>query len=400
MDEQTTQRHGGDAPVERALRQSNLTFEAIYDAVIIADADGRIVNWNPAAERIYGWRRDEVIGRIADFLQPDGTGPAVAGSIIERIQAGEIFEGELAFVTRDGRAGTTETVVVPVRDGAGIVVGSVGVNRDVSRRKAMETALRRRETELVQSQKMEAIGRLAGGLAHDFNNVLSTVSGYAQLLLDYDLPDEARADVQVMIDTLRHAASMTRQLLSLSRRAPDESRSIDPDDVLRSVVGMLERVIGRHIRLDIELDAGTCICIDAVRLEQIALNLLVNARDALPHGGRILLRSERIRAGTEGDAGPEAAPPTAAPGRDFIRITVQDDGAGMSPEVAARAFEPFFTTKSDEQGTGLGLATVYGIAVQHGGRADIASEPGRGTTVTVDLPVTDAAAGRPCRAGD
>lgn len=377
-----------DEPVERALRESNLTFEAIYDAVIIADSAGRIVNWNPAAQRIYGWSREEVVGRIADFLQPDGSGDEVTGTIIEAIQRGAVFEAELPFVTKGGQRGTTETIVVPVRDETGAIVGSVGVNRDVTRRKAMSAALRAREAELLQSQKMEAVGRLTGGLAHDFNNVLAAVSGYAQMLLDYDLPDEAREDVRTMLTTLRHAGEMTRQLLALSRRQPSESRVVDPDAVLRDVLAMLGRVLGRGIRLKTDPNgAGARVCIDAVQLEQVALNLVVNARDAVERGGEIEVRTERTT----------CPPPDGGPPFECFRLTVRDDGAGMPEPVAARAFEPFFTTKSQEQGTGLGLATVYAIAVQHGGRVRLTSEEGVGTTVVLELPVTDRPAGEPCQ---
>ena len=237
-----------------------------------------------------------------------------------------------------------------------------------------EDELRVSREQFLQAQKMEAVGRLAGGVAHDFNNILTTISGYAELMLISMSPDAAeRAEVAEILHASERAAKLTRQLLAFSRRQVFEVRVLDINEVVSGVDSMLHRLIGENIRIQLSLSpAARRVRADAGQLEQVLMNLAVNARDAMPTGGMITI--------TTRDAG------------DSTELVFQDDGTGMTPEVKARVFEPFFTTKEMGKGTGLGLATVYGIVQQSGGTIEIDSAPGRGARFTIRLPATDESA--------
>ncbi len=231
------------------------------------------------------------------------------------------------------------------------------------------TATRRREQELREAQRLESVGQLAGGVAHDFNNLLGVIQGYAELL-EGQVDDQARADVAEIRRAAERAADLTGQLLLFARREPVEAEVVDVHTVLGELGNMLARIVGEHVAFRIEMGGGSArVRIPTRHLEQILVNLTVNARDAMPGGGTLSISVVRENG--------------------FVKLRVVDDGAGMKPEVAARAFDPFFTTKEKGRGTGLGLATVYGVVQQAGGRVRLASDSGKGTTVTIELPATE-----------
>jgi signal transduction histidine kinase len=249
------------------------------------------------------------------------------------------------------------------------------------------TELRQLEEQLRQSQKMEAIGRLAGGIAHDFNNLLTVILGYGELLLvRSDVPKEVNQDALEIVKAARSAASLTRQLLAFSRRSLLEPRVINLNDVVGNIQTLVERLLGDDIALDVRLAPG----LDPVRadpshVEQVIMNLAVNARDAMPSGGRLTLETANVTL----DERHVADHPGATPGA-HVMIGISDTGVGMDDEVKTRLFEPFFTTKEPGKGTGLGLAMVYGAVRQSGGSIVVASEPGHGTTFSIFLPVSGA----------
>ncbi len=256
-------------------------------------------------------------------------------------------------------------------------------------RHGMEQALRRKEEQLRRSQKMEAIGRLTGGIAHDFNNLLTVILGYAKLMNEElaraDLSDSRalKRDLEGIRKAALRSAALTRQLLSFSRHQTQEKRTVDVNQIVADMEKMLERLVGDDVRMQVDLLAADArVRIDPSQLEQVVMNLAVNARDAMPDGGRLTIRTDVRELAGEAIGGRD----DLRPGR-FVAMTVRDTGVGMSPETAEKVFEPFFTTKALGQGTGLGLSTVYGIVAQGGGFVELDSDVGRGTTFTVHLPV-------------
>jgi two-component system cell cycle sensor histidine kinase/response regulator CckA len=245
-----------------------------------------------------------------------------------------------------------------------------------------------REEQLRQAQKMEAIGRLAGGVAHDFNNILTAIIGYTDMLAERFSPDDATArDVAEIRKAADRAAALTRQLLAFSRKQFLDPAVLDVNDVVASLLQMLPRVIGEHIQTTTELAADlACVKADASQMEQVFVNVVLNARDAMPLGGHLTIETANVTL----DAARIAAEGLTLPPGRYVMLRITDTGMGMDEATRARAFEPFFTTKPKGKGTGLGLATVYGIVDQSGGQVSLKAAPGRGTTVRIYLPVTDA----------
>jgi PAS domain S-box-containing protein len=273
---------------------------------------------------------------------------------------------------------TYDTYVEPLRDGSGALIGALGLSLDVSERKATEDALERTEETLRQAQKMEAIGRLAGGVAHDFNNLLSIIVCHADLLL-------ARGASSAGLQEIRSAASragdLTRQLLAFSRRQVLQPKVVDPSAIVSSVTSMLSRIIGSHIHVVVFAEQSLgLVKVDATQLEQVVMNLVVNARDAMADGGTLTVATKNATV---------TLPDGPAPPGAYVVISVTDTGIGMDEATRSRIFEPFFTTKPAGQGTGLGLSTVFGIVEQSGGHVTVDSAPARGTTFEIYLPRTD-----------
>jgi two-component system cell cycle sensor histidine kinase/response regulator CckA len=370
---------------EAAHTRQALVFDTISDGVIVMDVEGSVTDWNPAAERIFGYTRDEMLGRdIAHIHQP-----RLGGRVEREIRAGLArdgrWSGELPFLRKDGAEGVADVVVVVQRDARGSPTAWIGVNRDVTERKRTEEALRKSEDQLRQSQRLEAVGQLAGGVAHDFNNLLTVIKAHAEFALeDLGAGHPQSVDVQTIRGAADRAAALTRQLLAFSRRQVLEPRVLDLNELVTQFEKMVRRVMPADIGIVTKLAADlTTVEADPGQLEQVLMNLVVNARDAMPEGGTITVETANVELDRTYAA--RHAPVEIVPG-PYVALIVSDTGTGMDQVTQARIFEPFFTTKERGHGTGLGLSTVYGIVKQSGGYVWVYSEPGQGASFRVYLP--------------
>ncbi len=366
---------------EEAIRFQALLLDAVEQAVIAYDVEGEVTAWNRFAERLYGRPAAEVLGRHWSEVFPDGGLERVMLESLGAAVRGESWSGEVEVTRADGARIVVHATHAPLRDGAGDTTGIVGVTSDVTERRSLEEQLR-------QSQKMEAVGKLAGGVAHDFNNVLTVIRGHADLLLEEVGPGRLREDLREISAAAQRAAGLTRQLLAFSRRQVLQPRRLDLNALAAGLIPMLTRLLGEDVRLELRAAPGALyVSADPGQLEQVLLNLTVNARDAIAAGGRIRIETADVvfdDAQAAWDGTPVAA------GR-YVMLAVSDTGTGMPPEVMSRVFEPFFTTKEAGQGTGLGLSTVYGIVKQSGGHLRVHSQPGEGSVFTVYLPRLESA---------
>jgi PAS domain S-box-containing protein len=363
-----------------ALHHQALLLDTVEQAVIATDLEGRITYWNRFAEHLYGWTRDEVLGRpLVEVTISDEAHPS---RIVETIASGVSWSGQFSIRRKDGTSFLAQVTDTPISGPAGELVGMVGVSFDVTERRELEEQLR-------QSQKMDAVGQLAGGVAHDFNNLLTVISGTVELLRS-DLEDATLLeDLDQIGDAAERAAGLTRQLLAFSRRQILKPQAVNLTALVGGMLPMLKRLIGEDIELRFEASAAAPHAeADPGQLEQVLLNLVVNARDAIAGAnGRIVMQTRETEA-ARGDERLEVALP---PGRYAVMV-VSDSGAGMTEEVRQRVFEPFFTTKEPGTGTGLGLSTVYGIVKQSVGFIFVDSAPCAGTEIRVYLPLLETAA--------
>ena len=351
---------------------------------MITDITGAIEYVNPAFSRITGYSREEVLGQNPRILKAGKQNPEIYEQLWATILKGEIWHGELINRRKDGSFYTEQINIAPVRGGRREITHFIANKQDVTARKLLEQ-------QVTQAQKMEAVGRLAGGVAHDFNNLLTIINGYAQLLTDRSSPQDPRWGIFEEIQMAgERAASLTRQLLAFSRRQVMEPRVLDLSSVLANTEKMLRRLIGEDIELVATLDPGLgLVKVDPGQIEQVVLNLAVNARDAMPEGGKLFIETSNV----ELDEDDVRRNPNMEPGK-YVMVAVSDTGCGMDQETQAHIFEPFFTTKEKGKGTGLGLATVYGIVKQSGGSIWIYSEPGRGSTFKIYFPCVEEALSR------
>ena len=355
---------------EEALRRANEALEAIIDnsplAIYAVDLAGRVKSWNRAAERMFGWTEAEALEQEL---------PSV--TVVEDADASGAQSGlEGRSVRKDGSTVELSVWRSPLRDAAGTVNGFITVAADVTEHKSLERQLQ-------QSQRLEAVGRLAGGVAHDFNNLLTVITGYGYMLLA-DLAQQAapRSNVDEILKAVDRASALTVQLLAFSRRQIAQPKIIDVNDLVLNMDKMLRRVIGEDIELVTALspDAGK-VHADSGQLEQVIMNLVVNSRDALPEGGRITIETANA---TLDQA--YARTHLKVKAGEYVMLSVLDTGHGMDEETRAHIFEPFFTTKEQGKGTGLGLAQVYGIVKQSGGEISVTSELNSGTRIQIYLP--------------
>ncbi len=365
----------------RELRDSQnrlaLIVDSSQDAIIGKNLDGIVTHWNKGAEEIYGYTAHEMIGRPISTLAPSERADEIP-RILEKIRNGERVEYfESVRVTKDKRRLSVSISVSPIYDADGNVVGASTIARDITSQKKIEDQLK-------QSQKMEAVGRLAGGVAHDFNNLLGIVTACSELLRD-------RVDASSMeyIDNIREAAkrgsSLTRQLLAFSRRQPAQVQVLDLNDRLREVSKLLRPLMGDDVEISLlPRSMNAIVEADPGQLDQIVVNLAVNARDAMPRGGKLIIETS---VGDFDESFAREHPPMTA-GR-YVMLAISDNGVGMDEGTRGRIFEPFFTTKEVGKGTGLGLATVYGIVRQAAGHILVYSEPGRGSTFKIYFPSAD-----------
>jgi PAS domain S-box-containing protein len=340
------------------------------------DHEGKVVYWNRAAEAMQGSSAAEVAGMdIRDVLAtPESRG--LLEEALVRVGRGEKFNGEIVVPTRDGAARSALLTLSSVPDHAGVGRGFVGHFVDISERKRLEA-------QLLQSQKMEAVGRLAGGVAHDFNNLLHVIVGYADFLARDLGPDHrGMARVTEIQKAATRAANLTRQLLAFSRQQVLQPQILNLNSVVEDMEAMLRRLIGEHIEFISALAPSLgSVRVDPGQVQQVIMNLVVNARDAMPRGGKLIFETANALLDESFCRGRSSLRPGP-----YVVLAVSDTGEGMDAETLSRIFEPFFTTKEQGKGTGLGLSTVYGILKQSGGDVTAYSEPGRGTTFKVFLP--------------
>lgn len=346
------------------------------DAILSKDLNGTITSWNKGAEHIYGYTATEAIGKHVSMLTP-GDRPDEIPSILEKIRRGESVEHyQTVRVTKDGQHLNMSLSVSPLRDTSGNIAGASVIARDITAQKKTEDHLR-------QAQKMEAVGRLAGGVAHDFNNILGIITSCTELLRDRVDP---KAEPSQYITHIRQAsergAALTRQLLAFSRKSAVQFQVLDLNDRLKDVSKLLRPLMGDDVEILIAPKSSSAVIeADPGQLDQIVLNLAVNARDAMPHGGKFILETSTVYL----DETFSAQHGPMIPGK-YVMLAVSDTGSGMDDAIQARIFEPFFTTKELGKGTGLGLATVYGIVQHSGGHIWVYSELGRGTTFKIYFP--------------
>ncbi len=373
-----------NAELRKSEEHLAITLNAIGDAIIVADTGARIVKMNPVAETLTGWPAEEALGRDLDdvfrIADPD-TGEKTPHPVQQVVREGTThgLADNTLLTARDGTERRISDSAAPIRDRDGAVVGVVMAFRDVTRHYDAEKEREALQHQLGQAQKMESIGRLAGGVAHDLNNLLSPILGYGEMLLeDAGKHDPRRASLKEIVAAGMRARDLVRQLLAFSRKQALEFRSLDLNALLQNFENLLRRTIREDVALRLILAPSLpAVTGDAGQLEQVVMNLAVNAQDAMPGGGELIIETRRID--------PDHADGAAG---SWVLLAVRDTGCGMTPEVRERIFEPFYTTKGKEEGTGLGLATVYGIVKQHGGRIRAHSEPGLGATFDIRLPAS------------
>jgi PAS domain S-box-containing protein len=382
---EVTERKRAEAAVIKAEAEYRTLLESLPGIVYVADPNPpyATVYISPAIESL-GYTRDEWLASPDNWMR--SLHPDDRGWVLERTAAahaaGRGVTYEYRMLARDGEVHWIHDQGLFIRDAEGVATSWQGVLTDITEQKRAEEALRQGEARLLQSQKMEAVGQLAGGVAHDFNNLLTVINCHTQFLLDATDPsDPQREDVEEIQRAARRAAALTRQLLAFSRKQLLQPRVLDLNTVVANLEPMLQRLIGEDVHMAMIRAPSYCgVMADPGQLEQVLVNLAVNARDAMPSGG--ILTIEVAPAEFEASAGRWQTVPAGS----YIVISVSDTGCGMDEEVQSHLFEPFFTTKKQGKGTGLGLPTVYGIVKQSGGHIWVQSEPGHGSTFRIYLP--------------
>lgn len=369
---------------ERDRAQSYLELASVL--FVAVDVDQKVTLINRKGCEVLGYREEEVIGKnwFEKFLPPPDAGAIAA--VFRALMAGELEPGEYSENPVRTKSGEERTIAwhnTVLRDTEGRVSGTLSCGQDITERKQAEREVRQLEQQLFQAQKMEAVGQLAGGVAHDFNNLLQAILGFGELAsLDADPSGSVHEGLGQVLSAAKRGTTLVQQLLAFSRRQVLQLKELDLGEVVRTLAKIIRRVIGAHIALDIRCEPGLMgVRADRGQIEQILMNLCVNARDAMPDGGRLTIES-RTR---ELDEEFCQANSWAKPG-PYVQLSVTDTGCGMDEETQQRIYEPFFTTKANGEGTGLGLSTVYGIVSQHNGLIHVHSEPGTGTTFRIYLP--------------
>ncbi len=376
-----------------ARRLFAATLSSIGDGVVVSDADGRVSFLNPVAESLTGWPRADAMGKPAAEvlkLQQEKSREPIENPLVRalRDRVTIAMQEPALLISRSGGEAPVEHTASPVRDDSGEVQGAVLVLRDISKRLQLEE-------KATHAQKMDAVGRLAGGVAGDFNNVLTVITGYAELLRsEIASPNPMRRFVDEIIYAGERAAALTRHLLAFSRGATAQPRVVELNGVVGSMEPMLRRLLGQNIELIVLTTPGVGrVKADPAQLEQVVVNLATNARDAMPRGGKLVIETANVEVdeAASQNLGAKAGP--------YVMLAVSDTGVGMDPETRSRLFEPFFTTKAPGNGSGLGLATVYGAIKQSDGHVTVYSQPNCGTIFEIYLPRVKDAVTEPDRKG-
>jgi len=367
---------------EERLSLQAAALEAAANAVIITDHEGTILWVNPAFTKLTGYTEAEAVGRNPKILKSGQQPQSFYAEMWDRVRQGLIWRGKVVNRRKDGELYTEEMTITPVRNEQGNISHFIAIKEDVTERQKLEQ-------QLLQAQKMEAVGRLAGGVAHDFNNLLTVILGCTDLLLQQsDVGHHpSREKLDQIKDAARRAADLTEQLLAFSRKQVTSPTTFSLNTVVNATHKLLVRLIGEDVRVVIRLSAESgLVSMDQGQLEQILVNLAVNARDAMPEGGDLIIETADVdldETFAQQHAGARPSP--------TVMLAVTDSGIGMDKEVQAHIFEPFFTTKGVGKGTGLGLAMVYGVVKQNSGYISVHSEPGQGSTFRIYLPRVQAA---------
>jgi two-component system cell cycle sensor histidine kinase/response regulator CckA len=361
---------------EETLRKLWRSVEQSADTLIIMDRSGVMEYVNPAFEALTGYSRQEATGQSLGILKSDQEACELYDEMWKTVLSGNVFRGIVMNRKKNGGTLILEKTIIPLRDGRGQITHFICTGRDITERRKLEA-------ELQQAQKMDAIGRLAGGVAHDFNNLLLVISAYAELMLD-SLAEEnpLRRNVGEIMAASRRAADLTRQLLAFGRKQMQLLQVLDLNTVIGEITGMLPRLIGEDIELVFlpGQDLGK-VKADPVQIEQVVMNLAANARDAMAGGGTLTIETATVRVDES-----YVQRHSIVPAGDYVLLTITDSDQGIAAEHLPHIFEPFYTTKQAGKGTGLGLATVYGIVKQNSGFVWVYSEPGLGTTFRLYLP--------------
>jgi two-component system, cell cycle sensor histidine kinase and response regulator CckA len=361
---------------EEAQKRLATAVEQAAEAIVITDNRGTIQYVNPAFERITGYSEEEAIGQNPRLLKSGEHDKKFYKQMWETIQGGHVWSGCLVNRRKDGQIYHEEATISPVKDASGTIVNFVAVKRDITEHLELSK-------QLLQAQKMEAVGTLAGGVAHDFNNILQVGLGYSELILGSEgLPQRYKADLRKINESAKRGAELVQRLLTFSRKTEVKPLPLNLNRRITELRKMLERTVPKMIEIQLLLaeDLAT-IHADATQVDQILMNLAVNARDAMPDGGRLVIETANVILGDEY----ATAHFNAKPGH-YVLLIVADNGSGINEENLEHIFEPFYTTKEAGVGTGLGLAMVYGIVQQHGGCIRCLSEPGEGTTFKIYFP--------------
>ncbi|MFM0341875.1 hybrid sensor histidine kinase/response regulator [Paraburkholderia fungorum] len=382
-----TERKAAQEALRKSEEQFRLLVQGVTDyAIYMLSPEGEVSSWNAGATRIKGYERAEIVGRhFSCFYTGEDQVAGVPATMLAIASKEGRVEREGWRVRKDGTRFWAHVVVDAIRNEDGALVGFAKITRDITERKEAATAIERANLALFQSQKMEAIGQLTGGVAHDFNNLLAVLSNGLQVLSTQSRTHLDAKMIQSMQRAIERGASLTQQLLSFARQQPLKPERHDLNALIRDFEPMLRRAGSSSVRIELAMSrAETTALVDAPRFEAALLNLVVNACDAMPDGGSVIVSTEcvEVASGTIGNL----------PGGSYVRVCVTDSGTGMSPEVASRAFEPFYTTKETGKGTGLGLSQVYGFITQSGGDVRITSTEGVGTAIDLYLPIAGASA--------
>ncbi len=357
------------------MRLQSAAMQAAANAILISDRDGKVLWVNEAFTALTLYPLVECVGLTPGALLNSGRQDlAFNRRLWQTINGGHVFRSEIINRRKDGTLFTAETTITPLHDDAGVITHFIAVQQDITQRKLLEEQFR-------QAQKMDSVGRLAAGVAHDFNNTLSVIRGYAEIAMqELDPQSPMYEDVGEIYKAAQRSTDLTRQLLTFARKQDVAPRVVDLNAAVSESLKMLQRLIGEGVALVWRPATAPCpVLMDPSQLDQLLANLCVNARDAIEDVGTLTLTTESVTLD-------ETTVRAGALVGDYVRLTVSDSGCGMSPELLSQIFEPFFTTKAEGEGTGLGLATVYGIVTQNRGVIDVTSTPGQGTSFVVLLP--------------
>jgi len=374
-----------------ALAESEEKLKAVAetaaDAIVSGNHHGQIIYFNPAAERIFGYAPEEVIGKPLTLLMPERFQEALREGMAEFLQTGDahVIGRELVGRKKTGAEFPLELSLAPWKARGDIFF--TGIIQDITARKQTEQALKDSETQFRQAQKMESVGQLAGGIAHDFNNLLTVINSYSDMLLfETELSSPLqRTGLTAIREAGQQAAALTRQLLAFSRQQVLEPKVLDLNEIVPKTMKLVRRLIGENITLNMSMDPALGrVKADPGQIEQVIMNLAVNARDAMPQGGQLAIETTNVQLNDTSLSHQDALSPGP-----YVMLAIRDTGCGMDADTQARMFEPFFTTKELGRGTGLGLSTVYGIVKQSGGRLAVSSKVGQGSIFRIYLPRVD-----------